>query len=93
MYLRNIRMRHAALLGDLSSVLVASSSFTLSSDCSFFYPELVDCMFFMSPGFFYHLPNHFKGEYEDFRDGGITVSFLAEKYRMIEVSIFRYLLS
>ena len=35
----------------------------------------------------------FQGEYEDFRDEGITVSFLAERYRKIEVIIFRHFLS
>ena len=35
----------------------------------------------------------FQGEYEDFRDRRITVSFLAERYRKIEISIFRHFLS
>ena len=50
-------------------------------------------MFSLSPGTFLPPSEPFQGEYEDFRDGGITVSFLAERYRKIEVSIFRLFLS
>ena len=83
MYSRKLRMLHAALLWDSSSILVASLSFTLSSDCSFLYPDLVDCMFSLSPGTFFPPSKPFQGEYEDFRNGEITVLFFAERYRKI----------
>ena len=55
-----------------------------------FYPDLVDCMYSLSPGTFLSPSKPFQGAYEDFHDGRITVSFLAKRYRKIEVSIFRY---
>ena len=60
MYPRKLRMRHAALLQDSSSILVASSSFTLSSDWSFSTLTWSIACFPYLLELFYHLPNHFK---------------------------------
>ena len=59
LYPRKLCMRHAAFLGKSSSILVASSPFTLSSDCVFsaltwsiaYFPRLIEL--------FYHLANRF----------------------------------
>ena len=82
MYPRKLRMRHAALLG----IQVSFSSqvrLSLLVKICIFYPDLADCMFSLSPGTFLPPSKPFQGEYEDFRDGGVTVSFLAERYRKI----------
>ena len=88
MYSEKLRMRHAALLGNSSSILVASTSFTLSSDYSFFTLTLPIACLPCRLELFYHLPNHFKTNMKIFRDEGIIVSFFAERYRKIEFLSF-----
>ena len=79
--------------GDSSSILVASSSFTFTSDCSFSTLTWLITCFACHLELFLPPSKPLQGEYEDFRDGGITVSFLAESYRKLEVSIFHHFLS
>ena len=53
-----------------------------------FYPDLVDCIFFLSNLTFLPPFKQFHGKYLATRDGGITVALLVESYNRI--SIYRY---